>query len=377
MAYDSLPPGYTIVDPTQHETPPPMAAPTPSTPLPQGYTLSPETTRLMNPPVISNEGAASNTRTGLSRGLGSLLDAASQAELAEQAAPPEVTPKPGEVGQAATNYALGGQKAYQPETPLGRIYQNVLADTVASAPMAALGPGGVVPFLTRQAMNLTGNIGGELGRNAFPNHPIIGGLIGSLVGGGIPNAAQAVTTAGRNMVGRALGTEGAVERQAARSFAAQPANNMPMSSVDSILAQGNGAYWTPGRLAAATEYQKRGAVGNMNPTLATGPEPTDTLTQQIIQHGLGGLGLAAGNWVSHNLGYPGWLEGIGLGAGEIAGAKLKPWLQNRAAQINTRAQDFLNNNQADLWLQYQRQQQAPGLAGYLSGIAAPMIQQAQ
>jgi hypothetical protein len=333
--------GYTLVpidgDPTQ-----------PTQPA-QPYTLVPIQGDPFNPPSTWR-----NTLTGVARGIGNLLDTGGQAEMTTEQTPAEVTPQPGQISQATTNYITGGQP-YVPTTPLGRLYQNVLADTVSSAPLAAIGPGGWPALAAREGLNLTGNIGGELGREAMPDHPIIGGLLGNLVAGGATMGTGGLLRYGGNQAAKLIPTQGAIEREAMSQY-----NPMPASNDMTVQFQG----------AAPVVQSMPGAASNI-PQTVTNSGLLGRVWEQIKDKALPGIGLAAGEATGHALGFPYLGSGLGLAAGESGRHIWNAIKQNRTDAFNQGVQQMLANPglMAQRW-----QPTAPmGLLPYLTGLTAPAV----
>jgi hypothetical protein len=367
----------------------PSTAPADNTTLPAWFT-TPQT-QVQPPAPNSAPNTASNTWTGVARGLGRLMDIAGQGEMATEQTPSSVMPQPGAIADTTTNALLNGAAPYQPTTTGGRIWQNAVANAVTGAPLAAIGPGGVGSFALRQIMNATGALGGETAAEAVPNHPIVAGLIGSLVGGGaLPLGVAKIGSNVSNGIGRLAGTQGAIEREALNQFGQQPAMNMPMADIDQTLANSGNPYyhyWTPGRINAASEMNKRQAVNQMiNNGTATVTQAPQGLISRILSsdggpYALGSmigepLGNLVGHAVSHVTGLPAELTdlafgGVGAGAGLLGAYGLKPFMQGRQAVFNQGVEDMLKNQQANLWQQYQ--QPNPGLFRYATGLAAPAI----
>lgn len=235
------------------DTPPPAA------PTAQQASPSAGFTPFVAPPEPS---VWSNTYTGFARGLGNLLDKTGQTELIEQQAPPDVTPKPGEMSASVVNSMTGGNP-YQPSTDLGRRWQSGVANFTEGAPTMAIGGGGVPGLLGRTFASAGSSAGGELGDFLFPDHPEWGRLAGSVFGGS---------------VGGGLAPRPSAPKQPA----------MTMSEIDNTLAN-QGGYWTPSRIEAASELNKRQAVEKLLPSaVPQAAEKTPGLVSRVLS-GAGNL----------------------------------------------------------------------------------------
>lgn len=122
---------------------------------------------------------------------------------------------------------LPPQPLYKPETFWGKVGQ----DTLASAPLAAAGPGSL---LAGQGLNLVGNTAIEGAKDVFPNAPgmqLVAGLLAPFLTHTAFNAGQAVVGGAKNLAA----TKGVVEEAATKNLL--NAAGMPRDDIASAINQ--------------------------------------------------------------------------------------------------------------------------------------------
>jgi len=205
-----------------------------------------------------------------------------RADIYSKSALPDLSPPNPQEIQAQTSKVFG--PSYQPQTTPGK-YAGAITEGVTGA---MLGPGSV---MSKLLIGGGAGTGGEIGKENMPNHPVLAGLFGNILGGGLAIGAGKATEALRNAI-------------SAKSAGA---------NIGGVLGTGNvpaGAV----RISTGVVAGKNGAgLGN---ELNMGQHASDMLSN-IFSNEAGGMGnLAYGQQQGQN---QDWSNIFGGGAGMLAG----------------------------------------------------------